>query len=157
MWGGGGAPFTYKDVGKLIDKGKNEVYLMGKCQTIFEELHFNEKWKDSIFAFSSGCDEPNWARECIAKFKINDSTTLGQVVKNIIIDKRNKSQHIIEHCKKLGIKDYKEIIFFDNEIINCKTVAKLGCTAVRCPNGLSQQVWTEALKKFPAVGKVIQL
>lgn len=157
LWGGGGAPFKFEAVGVLKDKSSNNVHLMGQCQDIFSELYSSKDWENTTVAFSSGCDEPDWARECIKKFMIDEKTRLCDVVKHIIIDKRPKSTHIKEHCKALGIENYSEVIFFDNERWNCENVSKLGCTTIHCPKGLSAQVWTEANKVYPKPGKIIKL
>ena len=43
---------------------------------------------------------------------------------------------------------YNEIIFFDNEINNCKFANELGVTSVHVPNGLNWENFNEGLKKY---------
>lgn len=157
MWGGGGSPFKVQENGNLTDKAGTDVTLMGHARNIFKLLHTDEAWKDTLVAFASKCDEPSWGRECIKKFVIENDTVLGDVVKNIIIDQRNKKEHIKEHCKNLNINNFEDIIFFDNERGNCDSVASLGCTVIYCPDGLTKKVWEEGLKQFPNKGKVVKL
>ena len=40
------------------------------------------------------------------------------------------------------------MLFFDNEIGNCRDVAKLGVTCVYTPNGMTELLWREGLTKF---------
>ena len=51
------------------------------------------------------------------------------------------------NCHKINLKD---MMFFDNEWGNCQTVAKLGVTVVYTPKGVTQQLFNEALEKFPS-------
>jgi len=47
-------------------------------------------------------------------------------------------------------------MFFDNEWSNCQAVARLGVTVVYTPRGLTQELYQEALQKFPETeGKII--
>ena len=81
LWGGG-SPFSYNSQnGNLRDARKNDVYLLGAVREIMFDLKVNEKFKNSIIAIASSCDEPSWADECLRKFKIgpNLDIELGSV------------------------------------------------------------------------------
>jgi len=40
------------------------------------------------------------------------------------------------------------MLFFDNEMQNCRDVAKLGVTCVYTPDGMTKRLWREGLDKF---------
>jgi magnesium-dependent phosphatase 1 len=58
LWGKGGAPFTPEESGDVKSAGGEDVYLMGDCRDIMRELATESKWKDTVVAVASKCDEP---------------------------------------------------------------------------------------------------
>ena len=166
--GGRGAPFTPdpSDPKQLRTIGNEPVYLLGNVREIFQELYQGGKgrFEGVQVGISSRTDEPDWARELLLKFKIkNDEGTsfsLGDVFENscgpIEIEKDSKVEHFHRICNSCGVK-MEEILFFDNELGNCRQVAQLGVTVAYCPDGVTSEIWRYALDEaFPVSdGRVI--
>mmetsp|Transcript_62396 Transcript_62396/g.91452 ORF Transcript_62396/g.91452 Transcript_62396/m.91452 type:complete len:92 (-) Transcript_62396:24-299(-) len=49
--------------------------------------------------------------------------------------------------KKTGIA-FEDMIFYDNEEHNCKTVKSLGVHCVYTPRGMTEEVWKSSLAEF---------
>ena len=75
LWGGG-SPFTVFGDGtkKLLDRNGIPVKLLGISSQILQTLKTEEKWKDTITAWVSCTDEPDWAAECMNLFKVKELT-----------------------------------------------------------------------------------
>lgn len=71
LWGGG-SPFTAQGDGtkQLIDRAGTPVKLLGISSHILQTLKTEEKWKETITAWVSCTDEPEWAAECLKLFKV---------------------------------------------------------------------------------------
>lgn len=90
------------------DRSNETVYLMADVKSIMHELGTSEKWRNSIVAVASCCDEPKWAVECINKFPIGDDLTLEDVFKHKEIYKSRKllstfggqNKELVESCSK---------------------------------------------------------
>lgn len=72
LWGGG-SPFTVQGDGtkQLIDRAGTSVKLLGISSHILQTLKTEEKWKETITAWVSCTDEPEWAAECLKLFKVS--------------------------------------------------------------------------------------
>ena len=46
------------------------------------------------------------------------------------------------------ISDFKEILFFDNEISNIRDCSTLGIICIYTPHGLTRQAWEEGLRQY---------
>ena len=85
---------------------------------------------------------------CLIVFQIDDKgTTLGDVVDYTEIFPSDKKQHFRNMQEKSGV-DFSDMIFFDNEIRNCRSVERLGVLCVHTPRGLTKSKWEFGLKKF---------
>ena len=69
---GGGAPFRVGKKGTMLSRGGSPVTLLGDVREVVRELHVDDKWRNTVLAVSSRCDEPPWARELLEKFEIDD-------------------------------------------------------------------------------------
>jgi len=156
LWGGGGAPFKKNNDGTLSDRAGTRVHLLGAVKEIMYEFASDKKWKDSKICVASSCDEPSWARDCIRLFEVGEGLTLQNVFdsNNIEIYKRSKDYHLNEISKKTGVP-LEEMIFFDNQMNNCKTVSKIGVTVVFTPEGVTRKSFEEGLEKYPSPGEII--
>ena len=56
LWGGG-APFTKKKDGDLIDARGTNVRLLGDVRSIMAELKSDPRWRHTAVACASCCDE----------------------------------------------------------------------------------------------------
>jgi len=157
LWGGG-SPFKENKDGTLSDKRGTKIHLLGDVRDILHELHTDPKWKESIVAIASTCDEPKWARECLKKFPVAPGVTMEEVFQPDcceIYKAYGKNEHINAIAKKSGI-DIKDMIFFDNQTNNTSCVAGMkGPTVVYTPDGVTRALFEEGLSAFPAPGKVV--
>lgn len=152
LWGGG-SPFKRVGDGtsQLKDCAGNNVCLLGVSGSIFHELRHDPKWSCTICALVSCTDEPSWAQECLELFKTtpkNDS--LASCVDSMQIYKGNKQNHFKRLKKQYPHIEYSEMLFFDNEMGNIRSVSALGVHCVYCPDGMTEQIWDDSLLEFTA-------
>ncbi|KAJ3225024.1 Magnesium-dependent phosphatase 1, partial [Clydaea vesicula] len=127
LWGGGGAPFEVIGDGtkQLADRRGEKVSLLGITDEILESL---SKQKDIKIAYVSTCDEPEWANDCLRKFKTKSGIAFDKLVAedHCLIYQQNKSHHF-KKLKNLNpsIK-FEEMMFFDNQMNNIEAVSPLG-------------------------------
>ena len=151
LWGGG-APFEIKDPTKtLVDRSGQEVNLLGEVGSILHELHTQPEWKGTIISWVSCTDEPTWANECLMKFVTPVSAT---PLKNLVdssaeqIFKANKKEHFRRLKAAYPEIDYSEMIFFDNEAGNIRSVSQAGVLSIHCNEGMTREVWDYGLDLF---------
>ena len=71
----------------MKDKSGTTVRLLGIAGRVLQELKTDQKWKDTKVAWVSCTDEPEWAAECLQKFKVEDGRSLNQLVDSVQIYK----------------------------------------------------------------------
>jgi magnesium-dependent phosphatase 1 len=143
----GGAPFQRYDIGDLRDIRGQAVKLLGKTREILHSLKTEDKWKDTTIAFVSCTDHPSWAQECLRLFTLEGGKTLKSVADIEEIYKADKKEHFKKLQEKTGIA-FQDMIFFDNEMGNIRSVSGLGVLSVYTPDGLTQAVFNRALDDF---------
>ena len=162
---GQGAPFSPHpdEPGSLISVAGEPIRLLGDVREVMRELLEDPIWNDCHIGISSRTDEPNWARELLQKFTIDEQpdpdderpAVLQDVFENnspiIEIAKDGKIQHFQRIANSLGIS-FGDMLFFDNESGNCREVARLGVTVAYCPDGIDKRVFEVALEAFPQTG-----
>jgi magnesium-dependent phosphatase 1 len=132
LWGGG-APFTVVKDGKqeLKDVSGRSVRLLGVAGVILEELKTQPAWANTKVAWVSCTDEPEWADECLRKFKTSPSgLSIGETADSSQIFKAVKTTHFKKLKEQYPGIDYTDMLFFDNESHNIRSVATLGVKAV---------------------------
>ena len=166
--GGAGAPFTPsdEDPNVLLTKRGEPVQLLGNVRDVMRELHTDPKWEDTLICVSSRTDQPDWARELLTKFQVQDtgsddgssSFVLDDVFNGPrVLASDSKVQHFQRISKETGIS-LEDMIFFDNEYGNCERVSELGVTVGYCPNGVENEIWQAALDSFPSrPGAIVSL
>jgi hypothetical protein len=94
LWGGG-APFTIEGDGtkQLRDSAGTRVKLLGISGPLLEELKNVQKWSATKVAWVSCTDEPDWAAECLRKFKTPCGRPIGDLIDSSQIFKANKQTH----------------------------------------------------------------
>ena len=150
LWGGG-APFREgAGDGVLLDRSGQEVRLLGEVASILHELQTAEKWQGVHVAWVSCTDEPEWADECLRKFKTTGGQTLHSVVPAAasMIFKANKQRHFERLRVQYPLVAFDEMLFFDNEYGNIAAVEKMGVRAVHCPDGMTLEAWQRGLAMF---------
>ena len=156
LWGGGGSPFSVvKDGEELRSVSGERVHLLGDVRSIIHELGTDRRWKDTVVAVASRCDEPAWARECLSKFSVGGGLSLKDVMSGPDeIYKGSKADHLRTISRKTGVP-LGEMVFFDNEPGNCQIVSGVGVTAVYTPEGLTRKLFQQAMDEYPAPGKIV--
>jgi magnesium-dependent phosphatase-1 len=159
--GGRGSPFSRDpdDPLNLVTCGNQPVHLLADIRSVFQQICTNPLYQSIQFGISSRTDEPNWARELLGKFLIplnNGEGIDGECVNlesifngPIVLSKEEKVDHFRRIAKESDI-DFSDILFFDNEYRNCESVARLGVSAVYCPQGVTEELWNLGVyKDFP--------
>lgn len=145
---GKGSPFKKdpKSDLNLLTCDNKPVRLLGDVRSIFEDLYTLPYFEDVRIGISSRTDEPNWARELLAKFEVTENER-GQPIYliNVIngpveIAQDSKKEHFQRIHIESGI-DYEDMLFFDNEFGNCDKIASLGVSVVYCPDGVTRKLW----------------
>jgi magnesium-dependent phosphatase 1 len=148
LWGGG-SPFQHHANGKdLVDRAGQKVQLIGITAEILNDIYLNDHFAETKLAWVSCTDEPEWADECLEKFRTSSGHYLKTVVDSSEIYKSNKQTHFRNLKHKFPGISFEEMLFFDNEHHNIQTVSKLGVRSVYCPDGMTAAIWEEGLKKF---------
>lgn len=144
----GGAPFrpdtANPDV--MIDRSGEKVRLIGETRRILQEFITDLKWKNTYLAVSSTCDEPQWAAELLQHYKFTDSkggvVTMGSLfgdLKEIYYSgKDSHHKKILEKINRLDktVTDFSQMLFFDNQMNNIRSVSDIGVTSCYCPSGM---------------------
>uniref|UniRef100_A0A6T6SH26 Magnesium-dependent phosphatase-1 n=1 Tax=Hemiselmis tepida TaxID=464990 RepID=A0A6T6SH26_9CRYP len=151
LWGGG-APFKKNSDGSLTDCKGTRCTMMGNSAEILHELNTDPKWKDSKVAYCSCTDEPSWAAECMKLFEVGGGITMEKAAPIKQIFKANKTEHFKRIHKDTGIP-YEQMIFFDNEEHNCRSVKQLGVTCIYTPRGMTPAEWSRGLKEYASSQK----
>lgn len=147
-----GAPFRQGPDGgqeTLLDKAGAQVRLLGISGAILHDMKHSNTFRNTVCALVSCTDEPSWAQECLLKFKTTPGNeALQTCVDSSQIYKANKQCHFQALRKEYPDIEFSEMIFFDNEMHNVKTVRKLGVHGVCCPDGMTEQIWVDALDEY---------
>lgn len=147
LWNSGGAPFT-PDGDDMLTQSGERVVLLGAAREILRELRTTDDWSSTKVAISSRTDEPSWAAELLDKFRVDDMA-LGACFDLREITKESKSNHFRRLKESLAC-DYEDMLFFDNEYGNCRGISSLGVTVAFSPDGVTGDVWAEAIAAFPS-------
>mmetsp|Transcript_22660 Transcript_22660/g.53743 ORF Transcript_22660/g.53743 Transcript_22660/m.53743 type:complete len:202 (-) Transcript_22660:97-702(-) len=146
LWGGG-SPFRTVSNGELRDRSGQPVRLLGISGEILDEIAVEPGWSETTVAWVSCTDEPSWADECARKFRTPSGVPLADRVREEIIYKADKRTHFRDLRERTGI-DFADMVFFDNERGNIRSVSKLGVLSVHCPNGMTREVWKDGIDEW---------
>ena len=97
--------------------------------------------KSVPMALASRTGEPEWARQLISMLGISDRFKYKEIFPT------TKVVHFKNLHKDSGI-DYKDMLFFDDEMRNIYEVGAMGVTAVFVENGLSNSLFEKGLAKW---------
>eukprot|EP00933_Yihiella_yeosuensis_P035649 TRINITY_DN29240_c0_g1_i2.p1 TRINITY_DN29240_c0_g1~~TRINITY_DN29240_c0_g1_i2.p1 ORF type:complete len:224 (+),score=23.98 TRINITY_DN29240_c0_g1_i2:62-733(+) len=103
-----------------------------------EDLNFGQ---NTVIAIASCCDEPSWAREILQKFRVTGSSgdgygeVIGKTVTHTEIFKSNKKEHLGRIQKASGGIPFTDMVFFDDQHGNIRSVSSLGVTSIVTPSG----------------------
>ena len=77
-----------------------------------------------------------------------EGESIGNYIDSSQIYKSNKQEHFKKLKSEYKSIDYSEMLFFDNEMGNIRSVSKLGVKCVYCPDGMTEKIWEEGLGMF---------
>jgi len=146
LWGGG-SPFRFISNEELRDSINAKVKLLGISGDILDTIATAEEWKDTQVAWVSCTDEPDWADECMKKFKTPMGVPLVERVQEQCIYKANKQTHFNDLQQRTNIP-FEDMIFFDNERGNINSVERLGVCSIYCPNGMTRKIWENGIASW---------
>lgn len=148
LWGGG-APFRHAPNGNdLLDRSGQVVRLLGVTSDILHELKCNEHLCHIKVAWVSCTDEPDWAEECLEKFRTSGGKSFSSIVDSKQIFKANKQRHFQNLKRQFPDIEYEDMLFFDNEYGNIRAVSQLGVKCFHCDDGMVFGAWTKGLDLF---------
>ena len=166
LWSGGGSPFKPhpQRPDRLLDRSGTEVKLMGNSYDLMRSLALDPVFRDQgvTFGVASTCDEPEWAAECMQKLMVTTSSDEGgqRNMTNLFhfneIYKASSKQTHFRNIQKKAKAHYgqeiafKDMIFFDNQTDNTRSVSKLGVHCVYTPDGMTEEHWIQGLEQWRA-------
>jgi magnesium-dependent phosphatase 1 len=141
------------------------VTLHADVPSILHELSTAEEWSDTELAISSRTDQPEWARELLGLFTLpisskrsNDTPrTLKEVIGGPweMVSTERKVLHFERISEQTNIP-LEQIMFFDNDIGNCKSVSRMGVT-VGLAAPLTRTIFDRTVAKYPVKWGVVGL
>jgi magnesium-dependent phosphatase 1 len=153
----GGAPFTPhpKNPNVMLDQRGTEVHLIGETRAVLQTLATDPKWSNTYLAVSSTCDEPSWAAELLQKFRFTNSEGKAVTMGSLFGDRQeiyyaNKAKHhetILRKVRKIdpSVTEFSQMLFFDNQTNNTKSVSKLGVPSCYCSGGMTPGTFERGL------------
>jgi magnesium-dependent phosphatase 1 len=131
---------------------KNQEF--GSLQVLFSSValaeinKFRQEGLEIQAAVASRTDEPGWAKFCMDNLVVEDGATLSKCFgSRVEISFDNKKHHFHRLHKSTGIP-FAQMIFFDNEYGNIRSVESLGVICIHTPDGMNKEHWEEAKKAF---------
>ena len=100
-------------------------------------------------AISSRTDKPSWAYQIMQWLTAADGTPLSKCFEQQLIEisYADKARHFESLNRKTGIS-FENMVFFDNEIYNIRSVGSLGVKCYHTPNGMTREDWNQRLEDF---------
>mmetsp|Transcript_12095 Transcript_12095/g.31128 ORF Transcript_12095/g.31128 Transcript_12095/m.31128 type:complete len:196 (-) Transcript_12095:199-786(-) len=155
LWGGG-APFKYHEKSNTCtDRAGVTVRLMGAVVDVWHTIATDPAFGSTQIAIASCCDEPEWAEECLRKFRVGDEAmltagmapTMNELVAFKQIHKGSKKGHLREIARDSGVA-LEDMVFFDDQRGNISDVSSLGVLSILTPNGVEGKHWVQCLDEF---------
>ncbi|KAL6785181.1 hypothetical protein ACKKBG_A02770 [Auxenochlorella protothecoides x Auxenochlorella symbiontica] len=103
----------------VLDRGGEQVELMGSSREILAELATQPQWQDTEVAYVSRTEYPQWANACLKLFKVCGAHTMHSMASIREIYVGSKVTHFKRIQAATGIA-FKDMLFFDNESWNIK-------------------------------------
>ena len=141
---------NYASAGPPGPIADQDVKLYAGARAALEELATDEAWKDTALACASRTNKGPWARQLLRDF-----TVAGRSLDDLLQYKEIFTGDKIAHFNNLEQKSevaFDEMLFFDDardgKYGNCAKVAAMGVCSAHCPDGITTEVWTNALAEF---------
>jgi len=141
-----GPPFK-KSGDTVVDRSGEAVQLMGDSAAIMHELVTSPDFEGVNVAYVSRTEYPRWATQCLKQLQAAPHITMHAAAEFQEIYPGNKTRHFRSIATDSGIA-FEDMLFFDNEMRNCRDVARLGVTCVYTPDGMTARAWRDGLARF---------
>ena len=138
-----GAPFKLVN-GNIFDSAGEQVNLFDDVSEIL--MRIKTEFLNTKIAVASRTTYPHWANTCLELFTIGPHS-LKSVIHHSEIYPENKQIHFQELHQKTGIP-FENMLFFDNEVWNCREVEQLGVLSIHTPRGLTLKDFNMGLKRY---------
>ena len=135
---------------------RRHVHLLGAVREVLFALKTEPCWEGVTVAVASRADEPDWVRECMAKFEVGPAgsgLSVADCIDDVHIYKANKQRHLKAIASNVGAA-LDELLFFDKERGNCLDAAEIGVSAAWVPDGVSAGALEQSLERFPEAGAI---
>ena len=141
---------NYPSAGPPGPIADQDVRLYAGARAALEELATDEAWKDTALACASRTNKGPWARQLLRGF-----TVAGKSLDELLVYQEiftgDKNAHLNNLQQKSEIA-FADMLFFDDardgKYGNCAKVAEMGVCSAHCPDGITTEVWTNALAEF---------
>ena len=141
---------NYASAGPPGPIADQDVKLYAGARAALEELATDEAWADTALACASRTNKGPWARQLLRDF-----TVAGRSLDDLLQYKEIFTGDKIAHFNNLEQKSeiaFCDMLFFDDardgKYGNCAKVAQMGVCSAHCPDGITTEVWTNALAEF---------
>ncbi|KAG7351255.1 magnesium-dependent phosphatase [Nitzschia inconspicua] len=150
----------------ITDKSGTPIRVFSGASYALADIHrLREEGYEIQAAVASRTDEPDWAFFCMRHLAVKvqgrkggnaqelitllDCFGSGSMKKNplIQISYQDKTHHFKRLHQATGIP-YEDMVFFDNENWNIRSVSKLGVKCIYTPDGMQKKHWDQAKKAF---------
>lgn len=131
-------PFTSRKR-RIFDRGGRHIRLYDEVHSILDQCDTH----GVPMALASRTEQPPWARELIDLLEVSRRFAHAEIYPS------SKLRHFSALQLASGI-EFAEMLFFDDEMRNIREVGNLGVTSILVEDGITQQVFDDALCKHSA-------
>jgi magnesium-dependent phosphatase 1 len=138
-----GPPFTKTSENACAASDGEAIKLLGQTRKVWETISNGDEWQDCRVAVASRCDEPDWARQLLKLFTIDDGRSFWQALDDgrlAEIYKGSKKTHLKALKEKTGVA-FEDMLFFDDDQENIRNVSELGVVFVPVWNSTRSRRW----------------
>ncbi|KAJ1454261.1 acid phosphatase-domain-containing protein [Pelagophyceae sp. CCMP2097] len=132
----------------------SDVKLIDGVADVFLELSTDPKWQGTRIGVASRTNKAPWAFNLLQQFTVvadGKERTLDSMIPFKQIFPGDKDKHFQRLQKDSGVS-FEDMLFFDDarggKFGNCELVARCGVMAAHCPQGLTKDVWDNALNAY---------
>ncbi len=143
LWDAGGVwcdclrpPFK-NDGGRVLDASGAHVWVYPETLALIHRL----PEEGCQLALASRTGEPDWARELLCLLELTDVFPYQAIYPS------DKQVHFQQLREESGIP-FEEMLFFDDEVRNIRSVGKLGVLSVQVSHGVRQSDFDAALSQW---------
>lgn len=154
----GGAPFKphRSNPNIAIDRTGEEVHLIGETREVLQHLATDPKWRSTHLAISSTCDYPAWAGELLRLFHFTNVKGAAVAMDSLFGDfkeiyyagKEQQHKTLLRKIHEVdpSVTDFKQFLFFDNQMNNTRSVSAIGVPCCYCASGMVKGTFEKGLR-----------